>query len=160
MGCPIEDDGGAELILAYVANTLTPQQHIDLERHLGICASCRERAEAQRVVWTALEAWPPTVVSPDFDERLFRRIANEQPGAWWRQLSPVNWRSTLPVAVACAALFAAFLMKNPAVRPDGQAEPQPKLQIEQVEHALDDMEMLKQLSIESAPDKANPSEKI
>jgi hypothetical protein len=160
MGCPIEDDEGDELILAYGANTLTPQQHIDLERHLGICASCRERAEAQRVVWTALDSWPPTVVSPDFDDRLFRRIANEQPSAWWRQLSPANWRSTLPVAVACAALIAAFLMKNPALRPEIPAHQQPQLQIEQVEHALDDMEMLKQLSIESTPNKANPSEKI
>jgi len=162
MGCPIEDDEGDELILAYGANTLTPQQRIDLERHLGTCASCRERAEAQRAVWTALDAWSPTMVSPDFDERLFRRIANEQPSAWWRQLSPVNWpwRSTLPVGVACAALIAAFLLKNPALRLETPAQPQPKLQIEQVEHALDDMEMLKQLSIESAPDKANPSEKI
>jgi hypothetical protein len=160
MGCPIEDDEGDELILAYGANTLTPQQHIDLERHLEICASCRERAEAQRAVWTALDSWPPTVVSPDFDYRLFRRIANEQPSAWWRQLSPVSWRSTLPVGVACAALIAAFLLKNPALRLETPAQTQPKLQIEQVEHALDDMEMLKQLSIESAPVKANPSEKI
>jgi hypothetical protein len=161
MGCPIEDDKGDELILAYGANTLTPQQHIDIELHLGTCANCRERAEAQRAVWTALDTWQPTEGTPDFDERLFRRIANEGQNAWWRQLSPVNWpwRSTLPVAVACSALIAAFLLKNPALGPEVQTH-QPKLQIEQVEHALDDMDMLKQLSIESAPDKANPSEKI
>jgi hypothetical protein len=64
------------------------------------------------------------------------------------------------VGVACAALIAAFLLKNPALRTETQSEPRTRLQIEQVEHALDDMEMLTQLGLESAPDKAQPSEKI
>ncbi len=162
MGCPVEDAEGEELILAYGANTLAPEQQIELERHLETCASCRERAEAQRAVWRALDEWRPTVVSPDFDERLFRRIGSEQQGAWWQRLFSVNWswRPAVPVAAACAALVAAFLLKSPALRTEPQSEQPPKLQIEQVEHALDDMEMLKQLGVESAQDKAHPSEKI
>jgi anti-sigma factor RsiW len=158
MGCPIEGDEGEELILAYGARTLAPEQQIELERHLETCGSCREKAEAQRAVWSALDAWTPTVVSPNFDERLFRRIASEEQSAWWQRLIAVNWswRPAVPVAVACAALIAAFLLKSPALR----TEAQPKLQIEQVEHALDDMDMLKQLGVESATDKAHPSEKI
>ncbi len=162
MGCPIEDDGGGELILAYGARTLAPQQQVELERHLESCASCRELAEAQRTVWSALDAWTPTAVSWNFDERLFRRIENEQQSAWWRRLLPVNWswRPAVPVGVASAALIAAFLLKNPALLPDTQSQPQPKLEIEQVEHALDDMDMLKQLGLESSAEKANPAEKI
>ena len=162
MGCPTEDDEGEELILAYGARTLAPEQQIELERHLETCGSCREKAEAQRAVWSALDEWLPTVVSPNFDERLFRRIASEEQSAWWRRLFSVNWswRPAVPAAMACAALIAAFLLKSPALRTEPQSEAQPKLQIEQVEHALDDMDMLKQLGVESALDKAHPSEKI
>jgi len=147
MGCPIEDDGGDELILAYTARTLAPQQQVELERHLESCASCRELAEAQRQVWSALDAWSPATVSGNFDERLFRRIENEEQKVWWRRLVPLSWswRPAVPAAVACAALMAAFLLKSPALLPETQSESQPQLEIEQVEHALDDMDMLKQL---------------
>jgi putative zinc finger protein len=160
MGCPVED-GGDELIIGYGARTLTPGQQIELERHLEVCQRCRELAEAQRAVWSALDAWPTTVVSPNFDERLFRRIAMEPQSAWRRWLAGHrSFGPAIPVGVACAALIAAFLLKNPALRTEPQSEPGTKLQIEQVEHALDDMDMLTQLGVESAPDKAHPSEKI
>lgn len=163
MGCPIGDDGGDELILAYGARTLAPQQQVELERHLESCASCREMAEAQRTVWSALDAWSPATVSWNFDERLFRRIENEEQKAWWRRLLPVSWswRPAVPVAAACAALIAAFLLKSPALFfPEMPSDSQPKLEIEQVEHALDDMDMLKQLGLESAADKAQTMGKI
>lgn len=162
MGCPIRDDGGDELILAYGARTLAPQQQVELERHLESCASCREVAEAQRTVWSALDAWTPATVSWNFDERLFRRIENEEKKVWWRRLSPVSWswRPAVPVAAACAALMAAFLLKSPVLFPETQPQSPPKLEIEQVEHALDDMDMLKQLGLESAADKTQTAGKI
>lgn len=150
MGCPIADGDGNELMVAYAARTLAPEQEAGLERHLGSCAKCRELAEAQRAVWSALDAWTPPLVSSNFDRNLFRRIALEPQTAWWRRWLPVNWswRPAVPVAVACAALVAAFLLKSPAFSPESQSRNEPKLQIEQVEHALDDMEMLKQLGVE------------
>jgi hypothetical protein len=160
MGCPVEDGSGAELIVAYSARTLAPEQEAEFERHLASCAKCRELAEAQRKVWSALDAWPSMTVSSNFDERLFQRIAKEEKGTWWSWL-PGNWswRKAAPVGVACAALIAAFLLKSPLL-PESQSQSQPRLQIEQVEHALDDMEMLKQFGVESASDKVHPSEKI
>jgi hypothetical protein len=161
MGCPVEDDGD-ELIIGYGARTLTPVQQIELERHLELCQRCRELAEAQRAVWSALDAWPTTVVSANFDERLFRRIAMERQSAWRRRWLPTHrsFGPAVPVGVACAALIAAFLLKNPALRTEPPSEHGTSLQIEQVEHALDDMDMLTQLGVESAPDKAHPSEQI
>jgi anti-sigma factor RsiW len=161
MGCPVEDDGD-ELIIAYGARTLDPEQQLELERHLNICARCRELAEAQRAVWSALEAWPTAVVSENFDERLYRRIALEPQNSGWRNWFPTSWsmRPVLPVGVACAALVGAFLVKDPALRPLPQASIQPKPAIEKVEQALDDMEMLTQLGVESAAEKAAASEKI
>jgi hypothetical protein len=161
MGCPVEDDGD-ELIIAYGARTLDPVQQRELEEHLNICARCRELAEAQRAVWSALEAWPTTVVSDNFDERLYRRIALERQDSGWRSWFPTSWsmRPAVPVGVACAALIAAFLLKDPALRQMPQASIQAKPAIEQVEHALDDMEMLTQLGVEGTTDKAAASEKI
>lgn len=162
MGCPIEDAGGDELIVGYGARTLAPEQHAELERHLESCASCRQVVEAQQLVWSALEAWTPAAVSGNFDERLFRRIENEQQKAWWRRLLPEggSWRPAVPVGVACAALIAAFLLKDPGVFPEASSESQPKIEIEQVEHALDDMDMLKQLGVENSAEKTQPAEKI
>ena len=161
MGCSVEDDGD-ELIIAYGARTLAPEQQIELERHLESCKRCRELAQAQRAVWSALDAWPATVVSSNFDEKLFRRIAMEEQSEWWPRLSRVNWsfRPAVPVGVACVALMAAFLLKDRALRLEPQSQSRPKLEIEQVEHALDDMDMLTQLSMENASDQAHPSEKI
>jgi hypothetical protein len=162
MGCPIGDDGGDELIVAYGARTLAPQQQVELERHLESCARCREVVEAQLTVWSALDAWTLTAVSSNFDQMLFRRIENEERKAWWRRLLPGtwSWRPAVPVGVACAALVAAFLLKNPTLLPEMQPQPQPKIEIEQVEHALDDMDMLKQLGLESSADKAQTAGKI
>ena len=125
-------------------------------------ARCRELAEAQRAVWSALEAWPTVVVSENFDERLYRRIALERQNSGWRNWFPTSrsMRPAVPVAAACAALVAAFLLKDPALRPLPQASSQPKPAIEKVEQALDDMEMLTQLGVESAAEKAAASDKI
>jgi len=161
MGCPIED-AGDELIIAYGARTLGPEQQREVEQHLEICTRCRDLAEAQRAVWSALETWPTAVVSENFDERLYRRIAEERQNSGWRSWLPAAWsvRPAVPVGVACAALIAAFLLNDPTLRPRSQSSNQPKLEIEQVEHALDDMDMLTQLGVESAPDKAAILEKI
>ncbi len=162
MGCPIENGDGAELIVAYGARTLRPEKAAEFEQHLASCAKCRELAAAQQAVWTALDTWSPVAVSSNFDERLYRRIAAEERRAWWQRLAPVNWswRPAVPVAAACAALIAAFLLKDPLLHRAAPMQNEPKLQIEQVEHALDDMDMLKQLSVEGSPDKTHPSEKI
>ncbi len=162
MSCPVEDDGD-DLIIAYGAGTLDPEQERKLEEHFQICARCRELAEAQRAVWSALETWPTMVVSENFDARLYQRIAMEHQKSGWRSWLPTAWamRPAVPVGVACAALVAAFLLKDPALRP---LHPSPAIPaapaIEQVEQALDDMEMLTQLGVENPADKAAATEKI
>ncbi|HLK35019.1 MAG TPA: hypothetical protein VKT29_18115, partial [Terriglobales bacterium] len=94
--------------------------------------------------------------------RLYQRIAREDGEAWWRRLWPrrFSWRPVAPAAVACAAVIAAFLLKSPLRAPDAASHNEPKLQIEQVEHALDDMEMLKQLSVDNSVEPAQSREKI
>ena len=114
MGCPIEDDGGDELILG-TARERWPRNNKRSWNGIWNCARCRELAEAQRLVWSALEAWPPAVVSANFDERLFRRIEIERQKCVVAAMvagGSGRLRPAVPVGVACAALIAAFLLKE------------------------------------------------
>jgi hypothetical protein len=158
MGCVADGSDGAERIVSYGARRLAPDEETEFERHVRSCARCRELAEAQQALWSALDEWPGATPSDKFDENLYQRIAAVEQRAWWRRLLPDtwSWRPVAPVALACAALIAAFLLKAPAIIP--QSPSPARLQIEQVEHALDDMEMLKQLSVDSQP--SHPSERI
>ena len=167
MTCPQKGRDGAEWIVAYAARTLDSGNEAAFERHLESCASCREMAAEQRAVWSALDALPPQPVSSNFDARLYQRIAEEQQSAsgrrgWWQRLLQTDWswRPAIPVAAACAVLVVAFLVKNSGSSITPQQQAQPQLQIEQVERALDDMDMLKQAGVEFALEKNTPREQI
>lgn len=149
--CPLKIGNAAELVLAYGARTLAPDRAAAFERHMLSCAGCRELAAAQQAVWSALDAWTPEPVSSNFDEKLYRRIVAEEQSPWWRRLFRANWslRPAMPVAAGCGVLIAAFLLRGPQPNPAPQSPSPPKLGIEQVERALDDIDMLKQLGVES-----------
>lgn len=163
MKCPKENGSGAELILAYTAGTLEPSTQIEFERHLAGCEGCREMAAEQKAVWDALDDWRPTAVSPDFDSRLYRRISEEAAMSWWRRPLRLNWswglRPALPVAAACAAIMIAFVVKEPVAISHSPVPVEHKVSIEQVERALDDMDMLKQMSL-TAPAESATTERI
>jgi anti-sigma factor RsiW len=167
MECPNKKGNDIELIVAYAAGTLDPANEAEFECHLESCASCAELAAAQRAVWSALDELTPLPVSANFDSKLYQRIAEEQRSAWWQRgrlrcFSRANWswRPAMPVAAACAVLVVAFLMKNAGPSITLQQQAQPQLQIEQVERALDDMDMLKQAGVEFALEKNPPREQI
>jgi anti-sigma factor RsiW len=163
MGCSFKSGVAAELVIGYAAGTLDPATAADFEAHLQSCPSCRELAAQQQAVWSSLEDWKPIRVSPDFDQKLFRRIADDPQGARWRQLLPSNWSlgSVLPMAAAAAVLFAAFLLKEPAhfLAPSAESQPQPRIE-QQVQRALDDMEMLTQIDADVAVERPSSPEKI
>jgi anti-sigma factor RsiW len=167
MGCPpemctdgVRDTVAEELIVAYAARTLDPAAEIAFERHLKSCAHCRRLSAQQGAVWSALEAWRPPRISPDFDQKLARRIAESQSGvfrlAWFRRWV---WRPALPLVAVCALLAGVFLLRDddaPArtvVRPSAQIE-------QQVQHALDDMDMLKQIGVDVSAARIGASQKI
>jgi anti-sigma factor RsiW len=156
MDCPLKNADAAELIIEYSAGKLDSNTAGEFKHHLESCADCRALAAHQQAVWSALDELPPVAVSPDFDAKLYERITDEEQEAWWKRALHVewSWRPALPIAAASAALFAAFLLKNPFQIPAPQSESQPKPQIEQVVHALDDMDMLKQVGVEVVPEKA------
>ena len=141
MRCPLEFDKSAELIVGYGARTLAPEAAAEFELHLHSCEACRKMAAAQKAVWAALDAAErrELPVSPDFDRKLFQRIQAKQNRDWWL------WRALVP-ATACLALATLFLLKQPdSMSMPKVQQPQPAVQIDQVEHALDDMDLLNQI---------------
>jgi hypothetical protein len=162
MDCPLQSGKGTELIISYGAGTLEPETQAAFAAHRKTCAQCREVAAAQLEVWSALDEFHPLPISADFDEKLYRRIAEEEQYTWWQRLLRTNWtwRPAMPAVAACAVLIAAFVLKTPWSTTPPDVPSQPKLQIEQVERALDDLEMLKQVGMEAAPDKAPVSEEL
>jgi hypothetical protein len=161
MECPLETGRAAELIVGFHARTLDPHAAAAFERHLKVCPGCNQVSAAQQAVWSALDVWQPQPISPDFDQKLIARIAKEEGLRWWQRIRPpaFSWRPALSVALACAALLGALLLQPPVGIPV-PFSPQPKVQIEQVEHALDDMDMLKQIGVEAAPTASSSRERI
>jgi hypothetical protein len=148
MRCLIESQESADLLLAYTARKLDPETAAVLEQHVEVCASCRQFAESQKAVWAALDAWEAMPVSADFDRRLYQRI--EEQVSWWdrliRPFRPMLVRQGLPIAAAaCLAIMAGVLVDRPAYAPvESQSVQAEAVQADQVENALDDIEMLRE----------------
>jgi anti-sigma factor RsiW len=160
MICIKDNPKGAEILTDYCASKLDPGRASELGTHLEQCAECRELVEAQKTVWEMLEVWKPVEVSPDFDAKLYARIAQDNTEPAWKRwflriLQPaepgVFWKPVAAVAAMGAVLSLALVVHAPfAAHPvAGDAAPQAQVQshsdkidVEQVEQALDDLDML------------------
>lgn len=153
--CPMQNEN-AEILLAYCARSLDPEQTAQMDKHLAVCAECREWAAAQQAVWSAMDAWVPEPISEGFDAALFARIAEtEQPTAWQRWTEPVRqflsgggfgWRPVLSAGAVALTLVVALSIENPFRKErGGQAVKLEAQEIELAERALEDLEMLRQL---------------
>jgi anti-sigma factor RsiW len=146
MNCLQNDPRGAEILMDYCAGKLDAIRSVEWETHFHECAACRERVDAHRRVWEALDEWKPVEVSPDFDARLYGSIAAEAGRLWWRRILA---KPLVPI-VAAAAMLALVVARMPELR----STPQPRavkttaapagqrIDLQQLEQALDDMDML------------------
>jgi anti-sigma factor RsiW len=152
MNCPTKRNEDAEILLDYCARRLSPLQTAEFEVHLKQCSDCSRLVNAQQEVWGALEAWTPGPVSVNFDARLYARIAEEQAAPTWqlwlrRMFQPAIpyplWKSAVPLIAACALLAVGLTVRMPeathVVEPQLRAD---KVDIEQVEQALEDFDIL------------------
>jgi anti-sigma factor RsiW len=141
---------GAEILTDYCAGALEPIRAAELEAHLHECAACRGEVDAQRNLWNALDVWPPVEVRPGFDARLYARIGAEGKQPWWASVTRPPFRRTLiPAAAAAAVLAVALLNWSPAnnsVSHAPSAAVTERLDLQQVEQALDDMDLLTPVS--------------
>jgi hypothetical protein len=137
MRCPLGVEESGELVVGYAARTLDPRARAAFERHIEACAVCAEALAGQQALWQALDQWREVGVSDDFDHALQWKIGRVNEASARRRF----W---YPVVAAGIVLGVAFWM-NPPVR-NVPRPTQPPQQIEKLEHALDDMDLLGRLS--------------
>jgi len=148
MECPVQSRDNADLLLAYCARRLDAEAAAVLERHMRQCEACQAFGEAQKAVWAALDAWEAQPLSEDFNRRLYARIRREEGSFWSRWVQPrlpLNPRPALSLAVAASVLLVALLVQSPP--PASTLAEVETVDAEQVERALDDLEMLRQVNL-------------
>jgi anti-sigma factor RsiW len=156
MDCPIKTQENTDWLLDYAAGRLQDDRAAQLERHVEMCQACAHFVEAQQLVWSALEQWEPEPVSLDFDRRLYGRIDQAKPSSRLprilrRAFGPLQslWRPVVPLAAACLLIVAGVVLHAPraVIAPRGSQARVEKIEPEQVERTLDDMQMLRELEV-------------
>ena len=158
MKCPLEIREGDELLLNYVSGALDTQAAALFEQHMLTCTACSGFVHQQKAVWGALDIFEPAQISADFDRRLYQRLDR---GSWWERAvapvltqlrSPLLAHRGLPVAAAAAVLVLAvgLVWQHPSPAPAKPPTPlsaeMGTIQPDQAQHALDDMEMLREFN--------------
>jgi anti-sigma factor RsiW len=160
---PMKSQDEAALLLDYCAGRLKDGPAHDLERHMAECAACTEFVRGQQALWNAMNEWQAPAVSADFDRQLDRRLRATDSPSWierlTRALRPAFARPALALAAVCLVMAAGLLLQNSrtgiAPGDDSHARVE-KIEPEQVEKALDDMQMLRELSSAPGPEAASP----
>ena len=170
MQCPLKANDrtgeayrrASEAIIAYAAGTMPAVDTTAFRQHLDGCAECKRTMDAQREVWSALDSWTSTDVPSHFDERLYAQIEAYEHQSWgtrvWRRFADNFspdwlWKPVMPVAVACTALVVASLLPGPSplhlATPRVEQASGTRVDVQQVERALDDLDMLTQFGLTS-----------
>ena len=152
MQCPVEHDETVDVLFDYVAHRLEPARHSVVENHVATCSRCAGFTVSHVQVWQALDDWKGPVVSSDFNQRLLRRIYQTPAIPWYQGLfefrSGLTLKLAIPVMAACLVASTGFVFgyaagqrgsgPSPVLHVDGR-------QADQLEAALDDLQLLRQL---------------
>lgn len=146
MRCPVQTGEISEMLLAYCSRRLSPGAAVSLERHMETCPECRRLGEAQKAVWKALDVWEAEPVSPGFDRLLYAAIEAREKASWRSRLfATFSQRPVWPLASACVAVLAIVLLQSPPmVHRQPENSRVEAVDVETVESALEDLEMLRQ----------------
>jgi anti-sigma-K factor RskA len=148
--CPAKARESTQVLIDYCAGMLEAEVAAALEGHIKQCDACREFCRAQARVWSALEAWEPEPISQGFDERLLENIEAGDRASLrqriWHAAASFRWRPVLPLAAAAIVIVAVLLMRTPSgTNTPVAVKNADVVDVDQVEKALDDIDMLKQL---------------
>lgn len=156
MICLSKNERDTAILLEYCAGTLDVERAGALEKHARECGECRALIAAQMHVWNALGELAAPEVSPDFDARLYTRIAHEESEpawrTWLRSLRILSWKPVLAGVAAAAVLAVGLSLYMPMLgihvshlpkSPDASRQIRSEsVDVEQVEVTLEDLDML------------------
>lgn len=156
MICLSNNKRDTTILLDYCAGTLDIEHAGAIENHARECSDCRALIAAQMNVWRALGELAVPEVSPDFDARLYARIAREEAASPWRRwllsfrapsFRVWSWKPVLAGVAAAAVVAVGLSLYMPTLHmPKSQDAAQQirseSVDIEQVEVTLQDLDML------------------
>ncbi len=129
--------------LAYLDGKVSVQERSAVEAHLAECAECARRRQEFLTVFRALGEWEAPEVSPWFDARLRRRIAEDHRRlSWMPRLSELF--PPIPVAVGALALLACLLIST-GDRTAVKTQPATAIgdrHMEEVYHAVEEVDLI------------------
>lgn len=157
MRCPLETGKAPEILLEYPAGTLDPAVQAALEQHVAVCLDCQAAIQGQLAVWKALDAWEPAPVTMDFNRRLWQRIDEAEARSWFDlKRYSMSWKPVLPAVAAVLLVIGVTILQRPHERLPLQSVSAPDgvtlTEVDQVEAALDDLQLLQQLDSVTIPD--------
>jgi hypothetical protein len=162
--CPPED-----VVLDYGAGRLSVAEAALFDRHAESCERCARMRAAQMSVWNDLDAWKPVPVSESFNRELWRRIDADPQVSWRQRLMETMrrsfWMPAAPLAVVAALIVTAVVInrpgKQPGVLPAAGSTPAVVTvrDADQLERALDDIQLLHEVDAESAAS-SKPDSKV
>jgi anti-sigma-K factor RskA len=156
MICLSKNKRDTAILLEYCAGKLDVERAGAIEKHARECVECRALIAAQMNVWRALGELAVPEVSPDFDTRLYARIAQEEAASSWRgwlqSLRAWSWKPVLAGVAAAAVLAVGLSLYMPMLvihvshvpkSQDSSQQIRPdSVDVEQVEVTLEDLDML------------------
>jgi anti-sigma factor RsiW len=157
MICLSKNKRDTAILLDYCAGTLSDVERAGaIENHARECAECRALIAAQMNVWRVLGELPVPEVSPDFDARLYARIAQHEATPAWRawlgSLRDVSWKPVLGGVAAATVLAVGLSLYVPMLdvhmphvpkSPGSSQQIRPEsVDVDQVEVTLEDLDML------------------
>ncbi len=155
MMCPMKVKESTEILVDYCAQTLERVRVAEFEKHMETCGDCRRFVSEQGDLWETMDRWTPISISPDFDQRLYAKIAQEEAEPVWRQwwyritrpaVPWMAWKPAVSLAAACAVLTLGLTVHIPGPSDTSSQIKPEKVDIEQVEKTLDDLDILMPLS--------------
>jgi hypothetical protein len=162
MNCPLKSESTMDVLLDYSAGKLDRMRSASLERHMLLCAECSVFLAGQTDLWQTLDVWEPEPVSMDFNRRLWQRIDVEAAQPWYRKVGDFlrmgAWKPALPLTAAALLVATAFMMDHRGATPasqgvetaSGMTAGVSPIDADQVEKALDDIQLLRQLDASAA----------
>jgi anti-sigma factor RsiW len=149
-------------ILGYVDGRLKESERLELEKHLAECAPCCLRVNEFTAVSGLLDELPMIEPSPEFDTRVYARVAAEPQlkGSWWAWLhvSPrIAFAASMLLLMALWLGYRASRPIDPSIPDNDQAMMQ-DLPVLEDHDVLQNFEPLKDLPAPAQGDDASDSQ--